>query len=133
MAAEDVPGTRYIIVYGNPVSGVAFEGPFPSHEEAAEHAEANVENSWWIAELFPALELDGKTPPPKEGAATVTDDLVGLVPFVPRDYEGRQVSCSHCGNMAPQRRGGAERVHAVLHRPAFHRDRHPGRGAAAQD
>lgn len=45
---------QFIIVYGNPVTGVAFEGPFPNHD-AALHAAERVDNTWWIAELHRPL------------------------------------------------------------------------------
>ena len=52
-----------IIVYGNPVDGFAFEGPYPDIEVASETAERTVkEHSWWVAVLNPPNgEPDGET------------------------------------------------------------------------
>lgn len=42
----------YLVVYGNPVDGLRFVGPFGTHEEACEYADVdNPSDEWWIAEL----------------------------------------------------------------------------------
>lgn len=44
----------YIIVFGSPVEGFSYCGPFESHEDALDYAEDHRETSWWIAELSEA-------------------------------------------------------------------------------
>lgn len=46
---------RYILIFGNPVDGFTFRGPFPSQVAALEYADAIAEE-WWIAELTPPEE-----------------------------------------------------------------------------
>jgi hypothetical protein len=46
----------YILIYGNPVDGMKFEGPFETFEDAEDYT-INSWEDWWIAEL--------KTPEPK--------------------------------------------------------------------
>lgn len=40
----------YIIIFGNPVNGFAYEGPYPDHEIALAAAEGRG-GSWWIAPI----------------------------------------------------------------------------------
>jgi hypothetical protein len=42
---------KYIILYGNPVDGISFEGPFDEFEDAEAHTLSH-DNDWWIAELI---------------------------------------------------------------------------------
>jgi len=42
----------YIGVYGNPIDGLTFTGPFADEDTAIEHMENGYsEDVWWIAEL----------------------------------------------------------------------------------
>lgn len=41
----------YVLIYGNPVDGLEFIGPFNSHETAIQHAETYILSDWWIAEM----------------------------------------------------------------------------------
>jgi hypothetical protein len=48
---------KYIVVFGNPVDGFNFRGPFDDHDLASEYADASEPNEyWWIAELDPPYE-----------------------------------------------------------------------------
>jgi hypothetical protein len=47
----------HIIVSGNPVNGLWFNGPFEDHEDAALYAEREIKLDWWVAELLP---LEGR-------------------------------------------------------------------------
>lgn len=42
-----------IIVYGNPIDGFNFRGPFADREEAIRYADnvSNDDGDWWVAEL----------------------------------------------------------------------------------
>jgi hypothetical protein len=44
---------QWIIIYGNPITGLQFAGPFPDRESALEWADNNpiVEADWWITAL----------------------------------------------------------------------------------
>lgn len=44
---------KYIFVYGNPIDGFRFVGPFDDRDEAVEYGESEPPGSadWWIAEL----------------------------------------------------------------------------------
>lgn len=42
---------NFIIVYGDPVDGFNFVGPFDDRDEAVRYAEFDVGTDWWIAEL----------------------------------------------------------------------------------
>lgn len=44
----------HIIVSGNPVDGLSFEGPYDSHDEAVAAAD-EVSADWWIAPLTPPI------------------------------------------------------------------------------
>ncbi len=45
---------KYIIVYGNPIDGFNFRGPFDSTVDAIFSAEdADPDENWWVAELNP--------------------------------------------------------------------------------
>ena len=41
---------KYIVLYGNPVDGMTFCGPFEDFEEAELHTEVH-DNDWWIASM----------------------------------------------------------------------------------
>ena len=47
---------KYIIVYGNPIDGFNFRGPFDTHADAVTYGE-HVEDDeiWWITELNPPV------------------------------------------------------------------------------
>lgn len=42
--------TKYILIFGNPVEGFTFRGPFDTQEEAVDYADPIMEE-WWTAEL----------------------------------------------------------------------------------
>ena len=43
---------KYIIVYGNPVDGFNFRGPFDTSGDASEYADRVEDDEiWWITEL----------------------------------------------------------------------------------
>jgi hypothetical protein len=42
---------KYIILYGNPVDGLSFEGPFDSFDDAEAHTLEH-DNDWWIVDLI---------------------------------------------------------------------------------
>lgn len=44
--------TPHIIVHGNPVDGLWFEGPYADSDEALAVAERDWTNDWWIAPLY---------------------------------------------------------------------------------
>jgi hypothetical protein len=56
---------KYILIYGNPVDGMKFEGPFEEFEDAEDHTLFH-DNDWWIAELkdpeevTPTCDICGK-------------------------------------------------------------------------
>lgn len=59
----------HLVVVGDPVSGFEFTGPFESHDEATEWAEAEIRtDSWWIAPMVepygpePAVPTDIRAP-----------------------------------------------------------------------
>lgn len=41
----------FIVVYGNPFDGMTAAGPFNDGEDAAQWAEVNADESWWIVPL----------------------------------------------------------------------------------
>ena len=43
---------RYILIFGNPVDGFNYRGPFDTHEDAHNYGDPIIEE-WWIAELTP--------------------------------------------------------------------------------
>lgn len=43
---------KYIIVLGNPVRGLAFVGPFDTHQETLDYAESRRFDEWWIATML---------------------------------------------------------------------------------
>ena len=48
---------QYILVYGDPVDGFYFRGPFASNESAVDFANTNdYGRDWWVAELNPVEE-----------------------------------------------------------------------------
>lgn len=49
----------HVVVYGNPVNGFTFVGPFHDRDDAVKYAENEPYNdNWWIAELdAPAEKL----------------------------------------------------------------------------
>ena len=42
---------NYIVIYGDPVDGFNFVGPFADRDEAVRYAEFDAGTDWWIAEL----------------------------------------------------------------------------------
>jgi hypothetical protein len=42
---------KYIIVYGDPINGLYFVGPFDDANEAGDYASDNIDGEWWIAKL----------------------------------------------------------------------------------
>lgn len=48
----------FIMVYGNPIDGFCYVGPFGSHEDAKAYMESEDDRTdCWVADLFaPALE-----------------------------------------------------------------------------
>lgn len=43
---------QHVIVWGNPIDGLSFCGPFEDHDLAVRYAEANYKtHDWWIAGL----------------------------------------------------------------------------------
>jgi hypothetical protein len=45
---------KYIIIFGDPIKGFNFRGPFDDHQDAADYADVNEPNEyWWVAELDP--------------------------------------------------------------------------------
>lgn len=48
---------KFVIVFGNPIDGFNFRGPFDSVEDANHSAEASdPDDYWWVAELNPPTE-----------------------------------------------------------------------------
>ena len=48
---------KLIVIYGNPVEGFAFVGPFDTREDAIAYAEADAPSGWFISDLWmPDLE-----------------------------------------------------------------------------
>lgn len=43
---------KYILIFGNPVDGFSFRGPFDTQEEAIAYGDPIMEE-WWTAELVP--------------------------------------------------------------------------------
>jgi ribosomal protein L37AE/L43A len=41
---------KHILIFGNPVDGLTFVGPFDTHEEAVTYGEPIAEE-WWVSEL----------------------------------------------------------------------------------
>lgn len=55
---------QYIIITGNPVDGFMYYGPYSTHDEAIEAAEASTTldgDDWWIARLW--LNIDDEVKP----------------------------------------------------------------------
>jgi len=56
---------KYILIIGNPIDGLKFEGPFEDFEEAEMHAEFQ-DDTWWIVnlrnpeEITPTCDICGK-------------------------------------------------------------------------
>ena len=44
---------KYLIVFGDPIDGFNFRGPFDDHETAHFYADIVCEGDWWLAELTP--------------------------------------------------------------------------------
>lgn len=40
-----------ILVFGNPVDGLKHCGPFDNEEQAIRYAVANIDDTWWVADL----------------------------------------------------------------------------------
>ena len=40
-----------ILVYGNPVDGCSYIGPFEDHEAAVEYAQRYLDSDWWVTDL----------------------------------------------------------------------------------
>lgn len=48
---------KYIIIYGDPMDGFNYRGPFDTQADATEWAEDHEPDEvWWIAELNPPTE-----------------------------------------------------------------------------
>jgi hypothetical protein len=43
---------KYIIVFGNPVDGFTFVGPYNNYGDAMAQAEKIKDETWWIANLI---------------------------------------------------------------------------------
>lgn len=47
---------KYIVITGNPVDGLFFNGPFGEHDGAVEWAEREqAGEDWWVAQLVPYI------------------------------------------------------------------------------
>ena len=42
---------QYILIYGNPVNGFAYVGPFKSYSDAHDHGEHRGYSEYWLSEL----------------------------------------------------------------------------------
>jgi hypothetical protein len=44
---------KYLLVYGNPVDGFNFSGPFDSQQDAIDHGNSSDmgDQPWWVSEL----------------------------------------------------------------------------------
>lgn len=42
---------QFIAIYGDPVEGFAFVGPFSTHEEAISYAAIDAPCNWWVSRL----------------------------------------------------------------------------------
>jgi hypothetical protein len=42
---------QYILIYGNPVNGFAYVGPFKSYSDAHNHGEHMGYSEYWLSEL----------------------------------------------------------------------------------
>lgn len=42
---------QFILVIGNPIDGLGFEGPFDSEHAATDYAEERLRVEWWVAGL----------------------------------------------------------------------------------
>ena len=47
---------KYLIVFGNPIDGFNFRGPFDDHETARFYADIVYDGDWWLAEITPPDE-----------------------------------------------------------------------------
>ena len=58
---NDDSRTPHIIVFGNPVDGFGFIGPFTGAIAAARHGNTNahIDHDWWIAVLDAPEETEG--------------------------------------------------------------------------
>ena len=50
---------KHIVVFGNPIDGLTFEGPFDDFESAEAYATGF--DDWWIAALSEPVSLEGDT------------------------------------------------------------------------
>jgi hypothetical protein len=48
---------KYILVFGNPIDGFTFRGPFESSEDAIAYGDPIMEE-WWTAELTPPETIE---------------------------------------------------------------------------
>jgi hypothetical protein len=53
---------KYILIYGNPVDGLKFEGPFDTFDDAEEEASWH-NDTWWIVDLIEPQHKDFKPEP----------------------------------------------------------------------
>lgn len=47
---------RYVVVFGNPIDGFEFWGPFATSEAAMAYAQAEADHDFWIATLNTAMD-----------------------------------------------------------------------------
>lgn len=50
---------KTIVVYGDPINGLTFFGPFDSLDDAHDFASQDREHDWWLAPLVSPSEGDG--------------------------------------------------------------------------
>lgn len=48
---------REIVITGDPVRGMQFHGPFPTHGDACRWGEASGYDDWWVTKLTAPAEL----------------------------------------------------------------------------
>jgi len=46
------------IVCGNPIDGLELIGPFDDFEAATEYAEREIDDDWWVTELYLPVARD---------------------------------------------------------------------------
>lgn len=76
-----------VIIYGNPVDGLAVVGPFELYGDAEAYAEKKIDDGWWITNLEPVVEVHWIT------------NLEPVVVDVHVDYPhepGRLIDCPAC-------------------------------------
>ncbi len=42
---------QFILIYGNPIDGFSYVGPFDSRDDASQYAEDDAPADWWIVTL----------------------------------------------------------------------------------